>query len=68
MTDQTFPLSDQMVWNKYYSHLATQGVMTNRQVDAWYAELEATKEERRNRPPEPVAGRGRHVRQKRTAP
>lgn len=59
-------LTDQEIWDRHYSHLARQGVMTNRQVDEWYAELEATKEERRNRPPEPVAGRGRRTRQKRT--
>jgi hypothetical protein len=62
MREQTFPLSDQQIWDRYYSHLAAQGVMTNRQVDAWYAELEATKEERRNRPPEAARGRRRMAR------
>jgi len=55
MREPTFTMSDQMIWNTYYSHLATQGVMTNRQVDEWYAALEATKEERRTRPAEPPA-------------
>jgi hypothetical protein len=50
-------LTDQQIWDLHYRHLARQGVMTNRQVDAWYAAMEATARERRERPPEPARGR-----------
>jgi hypothetical protein len=50
-------LSDQQIFDLYYRHRVGPGVMTNRQVDDWYASQAAAAKERRERPPEPAVGR-----------